>query len=125
VFPLQALQQYSRNYLAAGGGRPFSDYYTARYDHVLFDRSLAANIVFSQHNLVNDGPFNTFDVILCRNVMIYFSQTLAHRVHDLLYRSLLPGGFLCLGSSETVQFTPHAAQYQQLLPEQRIFLKLS
>ncbi len=92
---------------------------------MLFDRALASNIVFSQHNLVSDGPFNTFDVILCRNVLIYFKQTLAHQVHDLLYESLLPDGFLCLGNSETIQFTPHEASYQQVLPDQRIYHKTS
>jgi chemotaxis protein methyltransferase CheR len=125
VFPLQALREYSTNYIAAGGRRPFCDYYTARYEYVLFDRSLAANTVFSQHNLVSDGPFNQFDLILCRNVLIYFNQALAQQVHDLLYASLLPAGFLCLGSSETVQFTPREACYQQVLPDQRIYQRIS
>lgn len=123
VFPLQALREYTRNYIAAGGSQPFSMYYTARYDHVLFDRALAANIVFSQHNLVTDRPFNEFDVILCRNVMIYFNQSLASRVHDLLFASLLPAGFLCLGASETVRFTPHESRYQAFDADQRIYQK--
>jgi chemotaxis protein methyltransferase CheR len=121
VFPLQSLREYSTNYIAAGGSQPFSTYYTARYDHVLFDRTLAANIVFSQHNLVTDGPFSQFDVILCRNVLIYFNQSLANRVHHLLFNSLLPAGFLCLGKSETVQFTPHESRYATFHVDQRIY----
>jgi chemotaxis protein methyltransferase CheR len=123
VFPLDSLKQYSTNYIAAGGSQSFSSYYTARYDHVLFDRTLKENIVFSQHNLVSDGPFNRFDVILCRNVLIYFKQALADRVHRLFYQSLLPTGFLCLGSSETIKFTPHESCYQQFHAEQRIYRK--
>ncbi|MEX2138098.1 MAG: protein-glutamate O-methyltransferase CheR [Pirellulales bacterium] len=123
VFPLHALREYTRNYIAAGGSQAFSMYYTARYEHVLFNRTLAGNIVFSQHNLVADGPFNEFDVILCRNVMIYFNQSLANRVHDLLFASLLPASFLCLGASESVQFTPHESCYQTFQAEQRIYQK--
>lgn len=123
VFPLHALREYSTNYIAAGGSQSFSVYYTARYDHVLFDRTLAANIVFSQHNLATDGQFNQFDVILCRNVLIYFNQALATRVHNLLCESLLPAGFLCLGVSETVQFTTHEMRYEKVRGNQRIFQK--
>lgn len=123
VFPLQSLREYSRNYIAAGGSQPFSDYYIARYDHVLFDRSLRSNIVFSLHNLVSDGPFNWFDLILCRNVMIYFNQALIDQVHHLLYESLVTDGYLCLGSRETIQFTPHESSYQPFHDEQRIYRK--
>ena len=123
VFPLSSLRDYSRNYLAAGGRQAFSDYYRAQYDHVLFDRSLTSNIVFSQHNLVNDRPFNRFDVILCRNVIIYFNQQLAEQVHRLLYESLEPAGILCLGSSEMIRFTPHESCYQAIHADQRIYQK--
>ena len=121
VFPLHALREYSRNYIDAGGCRPFCDYYTARYDSVLFDRTLGSNIVFSQHNLASDGAFNRFDLILCRNVLIYFNPVLADRVHHLLYQSLLPAGFLCLGSGETIQFSRHASSYLSFHPAQCIY----
>ena len=121
VFPLPSLREYSRNYIAAGGSQAFSDYYRAQYDHVLFDRALTSNIVFSQHNLVSDGPFNRFDVILCRNVIIYFNQQLADQVHHLLYESLVPAGYLCLGNSEMIQFTPYESCYHAFHTEHRIY----
>jgi chemotaxis protein methyltransferase CheR len=121
VFPLPSLREYSRNYIAAGGSRAFSDYYRAQYDHVLFDRTLTSNIVFSQHNLVSDGPFNRFDLILCRNVLIYFNQCLADHVHRLLFESLAPAGYLCLGNSEMIRFTPYESSYHALHAEQRIY----
>src|ERR1041384_2157397 len=71
VFPLAKMQDYTRNYLSAGGTRSFSDYYTSAYDGAAFDRSLVRNVVFAQHNLVSDGSFNEFHLIVCRNVMIY------------------------------------------------------
>jgi chemotaxis protein methyltransferase CheR len=124
VFPIGLLQEYSRNYIEAGGRQSFSSYYTAKYDNVVFDRTLRENIVFSQHNLVSDKSFNRFDVVLCRNVMIYFNETLANRVHQLIYESLLPAGFLCLGNSETIKFTPYEACYQPFHAAQRIYQKV-
>jgi chemotaxis protein methyltransferase CheR len=124
VFPLGLIQEYSRNYIEAGGNQPFSGYYTARYDHVVFDRTLRENIVFSQHNLVSDKSFNRFDIVLCRNVIIYFNRDLAGQVHHLLYESLLPAGFLCLGNRETIKFTPHESCYKQFHVQHRIYQKL-
>ena len=88
MFPIGFVQEYTSNYLQAGGTGSFSDYYTAMYGHVIFQRMLSDRIVFSQHNLVTDGSFNEFHLILCRNVMIYFNDSLTERVHHLLYESL-------------------------------------
>ena len=67
---------------APAGTARFSEYYTANYDHAIFRSSLRKNVVFSQHNLVTDGSFNEFNVIFCRNVMIYFNDAAAEpRAH--------------------------------------------
>jgi len=83
IFPLERMQEYTDNYLRAGGKKSFSEYYTAKYGGALFDQSLTKNVVFSQHNLVTDRSFSEFNVILCRNVLIYFDKTLQSRVHSL------------------------------------------
>lgn len=111
VYPLSAIQEYTRNYIAAGGRSCFSDYYVARYGHALLQPALRQNIVFAQHNLVNDGSFNEFQVIICRNVLIYFNASLQGRVHRLFHGSLCPLGFLALGMRESMTFTPHESQY--------------
>jgi chemotaxis protein methyltransferase CheR len=111
IFPLAAMKQYTANYLRAGGRRSFSEYYTAAHGHALFHPSLRENVVFSAHNLVTDGPFNEFHLILCRNVLIYFLAPLQGRVHDLLYDSLAPLGVLGLGAKESIRGTPHEADY--------------
>ena len=64
------------------------------------------NVVFAQHNLVTDRSFNEFNVIVCRNVMIYFDRALQDRVHDLFHESLATFGVLALGHKETIRFTP-------------------
>ena len=74
IFPLNTMQENTANYIAAGGTGTFSGYYTARYDYAMFRPSLRENVVFAQHNLVTDASFNHFNVIFCRNVLIYFNN---------------------------------------------------
>ena len=125
IFPLTSVREYTGNYLRAGGTASFSEYYTARYDNVIFQRALSKNIVFAQHNLVTDSSFNEFHVILCRNVMIYFNDALTARVHHLLYESLAMFGFLGLGNQESIRFTPHETCYEELDRNERLFRRIN
>src|SRR6266542_3401620 len=105
VFPLDKMREYTQNYIKAGGMRAFSEYYLAKYDGAQFQRSLLENVVFAQHNLVSDRSCNEFNVIVCRNVMIYFDRALQSRVHRLFYESLVTFGVLGLGHKESIQFS--------------------
>ena len=105
VFPLDRMQEYTDNYIRAGGKRSFSEYYLAKYEGALFERTLTENVVWAPHNLVQDRLFNTFNVILCRNVMIYFDRPLQNRVHQLFHDSLERFGILALGHKESIRFT--------------------
>ena len=120
-FPLDKMREYTENYIAAGGSRPFSEYYTAVGKVARFSPELRSNMVFAQHNLVHDGSFNEFHVIVCRNVLIYFSKPLQDRVHELFHDSLVPLGLLALGKKETISFTPRENDYDELDPDERIF----
>jgi chemotaxis protein methyltransferase CheR len=124
IFPLERMQEYTDNYIKAGGKRSFSEYYTAKYGGALFDQTLTKNVVFSQHNLVTDRSFSEFNVILCRNVLIYFDKTLQSKVHSLFYDSLVMFGVLVLGSKETLRFMAHEECYQQIAPPEKIFRKI-
>jgi chemotaxis protein methyltransferase CheR len=123
IFPLDRMQEYTENYIRAGGKRAFSEYYTAKYDGALFSPHLRQNVVFSQHNLVTDRSFSEFHLILCRNVLIYFSKDLQARVHGLFYESLVHFGILGLGSKETLKFSQYEACYEQLLPGEKLYRK--
>ena len=114
IFPLRSVRSYEHNYDAAGGKGRLEDYYTAAYGSAMFSASLRDNIVFSQHNLAQDRSFNEFNAIFCRNVLIYFNRSLQNRVHNLFHESLAMFGMLALGSKETLQFTPHERDYEQL-----------
>jgi chemotaxis protein methyltransferase CheR len=124
IFPLAAMRDYTANYHQAGGTHEFSDYYTAHYDSVIFSAGLKNNVVFSEHNLATDGSFNEFQVILCRNVMIYFNKDLQARVHNLLYDSLSMFGVFGLGNKESLKFTPKAAFYEHLNDNDKLYRKV-
>lgn len=121
IFPLDVVQGYAANYAEAGGRKALSDYYTAGYGNALFHGRLRDHAVFSLHNLAVDHSFNEFNVILCRNVMIYFQKALQKRVHHLLYDSLATFGILGIGIKETLQFTPHEMEYQALDGQVRLY----
>lgn len=125
IFSLASMREYTNNYHQAGGVHEFSDYYTAQYDSVIFSHGLRDNVVFSQHNLATDGSFNEFQVILCRNVMIYFNKDLQARVHNLLYDSLSMFGVFGLGNKESLKFTPRAESYQNLSETDKLYRKVA
>jgi chemotaxis protein methyltransferase CheR len=123
-FPLDRMRDYTANYLRAGGQEEFSRYYKAEGDEAAFAEDLTSRVVFANHNLVSDGPFNDFNVIVCRNVMIYFGKGLQDRVHDLFYDSLETFGVLALGHKESIKFTPHENRFEQLNSKERLYRKV-
>jgi chemotaxis protein methyltransferase CheR len=125
VFPLDKMREYTQNYINAGGSRPFSEYYLAKYDGAQFQRSLIDNVVFAQHNLVSDRSFNEFNVIVCRNVMIYFDRALQERVHTLFYDSLVTFGILGLGHRESIRQSPYEDSYEELEPAEKLYRKVA
>ncbi|HUQ45606.1 MAG TPA: protein-glutamate O-methyltransferase CheR [Gemmatimonadaceae bacterium] len=124
IFPLDRMQEYTENYMKAGGRRSFSEYYTAKYDGALFSPSLTRNIVFSQHNLVTDRSFSEFHVIFCRNVLIYFDKSLQNRVHSLFYDSLVMFGIMALGSKESLKFSQYEPCYEKLSAAEKLYRKV-
>ena len=124
VFPLDKMREYTQNYINAGGTRAFSEYYVTGYDGARFARFLCEPMVFAQHNLVSDGSFNEFHVIICRNVMIYFDKTLQDRVHELFHDSLVMFGVLGLGSKEAVRGTKYGERYDEIDAAQKLYRRV-
>lgn len=122
VFPLQQMKLYSENYMLSGGKEDFSKYYIANYDSVRFDKSLQEKLILSTHNLVSDTSFNSFQLIICRNVLIYFDKPLQERVFRLFDDSLENLGYLALGAKETLRFSGIYKDYQQV-DDQKIWKK--
>ena len=124
IFPLRAMQEYTRAYQRAGGTQDFSSYYVADHEHAVIRKALRRHLVFSQHNLVCDWVFNEFQLIVCRNVLLYFDDTLRQRAHDLFDASLSRFGTLVLGKKESLRFTQHAEQYRELVEGSRVYRRL-
>jgi len=123
AFPIHKMQAYTKNYMLAGGTHAFSEYYKTDYQYAYFHPTLLKNIIFAQHNLVTDQSFNEFHVVLCRNVLIYFSPKLQSQVHHLFYESLSDKGFLCLGDKETLRFEEVISKYREIVGNERIYQK--
>ncbi|MEY8735518.1 protein-glutamate O-methyltransferase CheR [Peribacillus frigoritolerans] len=124
ILPLNRMQSYTKNYLQAGGNQEFSEYYKTDYQNAYLDSGLLKNIVFFQHNLVTDGSFNEFHIIMCRNVMIYFTGELQTYVNQLFYDSLCKDGFLAVGSKETLHTSSFSEDYEDFDSKERIYRKL-
>ena len=121
IFPTRDARTFAGNYLAAGGSRSLADYYVAAYEHIKLDDRLKRNIAFIHHNLTADGVFSEAHLVLCRNVLIYFTAPLQNRVLALFRDSLVRGGFLCLGLKENLEFAAAARDFIPFQAQERIY----
>ena len=115
------MARYTENYQKAGGTGTLSDYYHAKYEGAKIAEHLKDKVTFANHNLVTDGVFGEMNLILCRNVFIYFDRELQNSVLKLFLDSLCLGGYLCLGSSETLQFSDQEEAFQEISRDERIY----
>lgn len=123
IYSGKLIQAYSQNYQLAGGTGTLSDYYMADYGMAIMNKTLKSKIVWANHNLVTDSVFAEVNLILCRNVLIYFNQKLQAKVHQLFYESLMHGGILCLGSKESLRFSAIPDRYSEIDKQNRIYKK--
>jgi chemotaxis protein methyltransferase CheR len=123
IFPVDRVKEYTLNYQRAGGKTSFVEYYTAYHNTILMNRTLKKNIVFANHNLETDGVFGEMNLIVCRNVLIYFNRDLQNRVIKLFHDSLAPQGILCLGAKENLRFSTYADRFDDLVVDEKIYRK--
>lgn len=124
IYPIGSMKMYTSNYIKSGGLNSFSTYYKAKYDSILLGQSLRQNIVFAPHNLTIDKSFNEFQLITCRNVLIYFNQQLQNKVINLFYESLCMFGFLGLGNKESMLFTDKKKCFEEVDKKEKIYRKI-
>jgi chemotaxis protein methyltransferase CheR len=124
IYDLSKLKNYSANYHAAGGRYSLSDYYHAAYDAAIFNADIKKNMLFSVHNLAMDKVFNEFQLVVCRNVLIYFENDLQEKVIQLFYDSLCPLGFLCLGSKESIRNIAMKKYFKVIDRKENIYQKV-
>ncbi|OFY64064.1 MAG: chemotaxis protein CheR, partial [Bacteroidetes bacterium RIFCSPLOWO2_02_FULL_36_8] len=125
IYPLDTMKKNISNYIDSGGRKSFSEYFTANFGSALMQQSLLTNVVFSPHNLAVDKSFNEFQLIVCRNVLIYFNSELQSKVLDLFYESLCPLGTLALGNKESLYFTSQKNNFTELDSKEKIYIRKS
>lgn len=123
IYPIDRMKSYTQNYLRSGGKNDFSEYYLANYHSVIIDKKLKKNIVFAPHNLATDKSFNEFNLVLCRNVLIYFNQKLQNKVINLLFDSLCRFGYLGLGNKESLLFSDKREYFEEIDKREKLFMK--
>jgi len=123
IYPIDDIKDYTYNYQKSGGLTSFADYYIARYDSVILDHSLKKKIIFADHNLVTDSVFGEMHVIICRNVLIYFNRELQNKVFKLFYESLRYGGFLGIGTKESLRFSDYMEKFDTISENLKIYQK--
>ncbi|WMJ71844.1 protein-glutamate O-methyltransferase CheR [Cytophagaceae bacterium ABcell3] len=124
IYHISLLKDYTANYIRSGGRKSFSEYYTVKYNHAMFDSRLRKNVTFSVHNLVNDSSFNEFNLIMCRNVLIYFNKELQEQVIELFLNSLCMFGYLVLGNKETLTLSKFRDRFEVIDKEERIYRRI-
>lgn len=123
TYPISKMKAYTNNYQKSGGVEEFSTYYKTDHNTVMFNKPLIKNVVFGTHNLVTDKSFSEFQLILCRNVLIYFNQQLQNKVLDLFYESLCTFGYLALGSKESLLSSEKINCFEEVNKREKIFIK--
>lgn len=121
IYPVSKLEKYRANYKQFNSDGSLDDYFTEKYEAVKIKQLLQDRIAFSQHNLASDQSFGQMEVIVCRNVLIYFNDELRERTLKLFSESLVPYGFICLGDKESITLEG----FKEISPQSSIYQKVS
>ncbi len=125
AFPMKNMALNEQNYHKAGGTAPnLAGYYIAESDHAVFHPDLLRKVSFLHHDLVVGDVFGTFDLILCRNVMIYFNQQLQNEVLKKFHSSMDTGGYLAIGSKESLIWCDYGNRFKAVNSEEKIYMKV-
>ncbi|CAM2807140.1 CheR family methyltransferase [Rariglobus hedericola] len=123
IYDLDRVALFTDNHRKSGGKSSLSDYYTAAYGGVKFDKTLRERTVFSDHSLVSDSVFAEVHLVTCRNVLIYFNRELQDRAIGLFEDALVRRGFMGLGLKESMHFSAHTDSFTPFVLDQRIYQK--
>ncbi len=123
-YTLKNMEVNDQNYDRANGNYNLAKYYTKEGNNTIFDEDLLANVLFKEYNLVSSQSFSKFDLILCRNVLIYFNQSLQNKVLKNIHESLYLGGYLAIGSKESLIWCDAINKFNCINKEEKIYKKV-
>lgn len=121
----QLEKEYSRNYEKSGGQLSLNKYYDQNGAYAVMNKDLLSNTKFLKHDLVKDLCPGQFDMVFCRNVMIYFNGSLQNRVYQLLHESININGYLAIGAKESMVWSDIARKFELANKEEKIFRKIA
>ncbi|MBC7846213.1 MAG: protein-glutamate O-methyltransferase CheR [Flavobacterium sp.] len=124
IFSNRDFKEYSKNYFDCGGKASLNQYFVSDGHNSIINSELKKDILFSRHNLVTEGVFKECQLILCRNVLIYFNEELQNKVLKLFYESLPVYGFLAIGNKETLRFSSVSDKFKIIDSKQKIYQKI-
>lgn len=124
TYPVKNMELNEKNYIRFQGTGSFKNYYKEENGMAVFDKNLLINVSFRKHDLVMGDIFNKFDLILCRNVMIYFNQGLQNEVLKKFHESLFKYSYLSIGSKESLIWCDYASRFIVVNNEEKIYKKI-
>ena len=124
TYSIKNMELNEKNYIRFQGTSALKNYYKEENGNAVFHKDLLANVTFRKHDLVLGDVFNKFDLVLCRNVMIYFNQTLQNEVLKKFHESLFKYGYLCIGSKESLIWCDVANRFLVANNEEKVYKKI-
>lgn len=121
---MKNMELNEKNYMHFQGKSSLKEYYKEKNGKAVMDKSLIEKVSFSNYDLVRGSILNQFNLILCRNVMIYFNQSLQNNVLKKLYESLFKYGYLGIGSKESLIWCEIANKFKVVNSEEKIYRKI-
>ena len=123
-FHMMKMEEYDRNYLNFNPASTLQKYYGANNDVAIMDAGLIRHVTFEHHNLITDPFTKKFDIIFCRNVMIYFDNNAKLKLFEKFYDSLNPGGLFIIGFYDAILPLVDATKFKVLDMDAKIFQKI-
>jgi chemotaxis protein methyltransferase CheR len=124
TFLLKHLEVNEKNYSKLNTGNPLSTWFRSVRGTAILDPRLLKNVTFRQNDLVTDDVHESFDILLCRNVMIYFNQALQNEVLTKFHRCLTMNGVLSIGQKESLTWCDVANKFETFSSEEKIYKKI-
>jgi chemotaxis protein methyltransferase CheR len=124
AYSMKNMELNAKNYERAKGTYSLEKYYKEHNGKAFMDKTLVKDVVFKEHNLVNGLAFSRFDLILCRNVMIYFNQQLQNHVLKVFHESLFKNSYLVVGSKESLIWCEIANKFAIVNNEEKVYKKI-
>lgn len=124
VYTAKNMELNQKNYVRFRGENELNKYFEIKNGLAYMDKSLVKDVSYRKHDLVKGIVFNKFDIVLCRNVMIYFNQNLQNDVLKKLHESTFKYGYLAIGSKESLIWCEIANKFIVANNEEKIYKKI-